>query len=151
MPLGDIRQPIEQLFVTFPLTVNTVPTPLNPSQDINSYIQSFFVCNPSFNANSVFWGDNQVSASSAGPTIGSGIEIVAGTTQSFVISEERQFYEIQDSLNDILTMLVSQATQCNVQSNIMKIPVIVWNPANFYLVAAATTTVSVAIMRSVYI
>jgi hypothetical protein len=142
--MADIRQPIEQLFVNFPLLVNTVPTPLNPSQDINSYVQSFFVCNPSTNANSVFWGDGGVS-------LISGIEILIGTTQQFVINQERQLYEIQDSIDGILAFLASQNPNCQIQSNIMKVPVIVWNPANIFLTTSVATTVAVCIMRNVYI
>ena len=146
----DIREPIEQLFVNFTLAVATTPTPLNPSQDINSYIQSFYVCNSSFNANSIFWGDGQVTAHSAG-SIGTGIEIPVGTTQQFLILQDRQLYEIQDSVNDILAFLTSQVPNCTVQSSTMKVPVIVWNPANFFLIAAVATTASISVMRNVYI
>ena len=146
----DIREPIEQLFVNYTVAVATTPTQLNPSMDISAYVQSFFICNPSFNANNVFWGDGQVTASSAG-NIGTGIEIIAGTTQQFIILQDRQFYEIQDSINDIIAFLSSQVKGCTIQSSVMKVPVVVWNPANFFLVAAVATTVSVSVMRNVYI
>jgi hypothetical protein len=145
--MADIRQPLEQLFVNFNLSVNSVPTPLNPSMDINSYVQSFTICNPSVNTASVFWGDGQVTSSVAG-TIGTGIEIVTGTSQTFIIRQERQFYELQEP-----ELITAQKEACKVISAHM-IPVIVWNPANFFLVttaAAAPVVVSICLFRNVYI
>jgi hypothetical protein len=145
--MAEIRQPIEQLFVTFPLVVNSVPTPLSAALDINAYVQSFDICNPSANTASVFWGDGQVTASTAG-SIGSGIEILTGTTQTFVIRQERQIYELQDP-----AIVIATKEACDVIHPQM-IPVVVWNPSNFFLIAtaaAAPVTVSCAIFRNVYI
>ncbi len=139
-----IRQPIEQLLVSYPLLVNTVPTPLNAALDINAYVQSFTIGNPSVNTASVFWGDGQVTASTAG-NIGSGIEILAGTAQHFIVEQIRQLYELQEPENLSAQKLVCQPLEP------VAIPVIVWNPQNFFLISTVATTVSVVIFRNVYI
>jgi hypothetical protein len=144
---GDTRQPLEQLFVTFTISVNSVPTPLSPPIDINAYVQSFTLCNPSVNTASVFWGDGQVTSSIAG-VIGTGIELLTGTSQAFVIRQERQFYELQEP-----ELLTAQKELCQVIDPKM-IPVVVWNPQNFFLVAtvaAAPVVISCCLFRNVYI
>jgi hypothetical protein len=141
------RQPLEQFFVNFSLAVQSTPTLLAPNLDINAYVQSFILSNPSVNTASVFWGDSGVTSSVAG-TIGTGVELLPGTSQSFVIQQERQFYEIQDPAR-----LLAIKELCQDLPMVM-IPVIVWNPQNFFLIAtaaAAPVTISGVIFRSVYI
>jgi len=145
--MGEIRQPLEQTFVNFNLVVNAVATALAASIDINAYVQSFTLCNPSVNTASVFWGDQQVTSSIAG-TIGTGIELLAGTSQTFIIRQERQFYELQEPM-----LITAQKEACQILPE-KKIPVIVWNPQNFFLIAtaaAAPVTISVCLFRNVYI
>lgn len=142
-----IREPVEQLFVTTNIIVQATPTPIGPALDISAYVQTFFLCNPSFNANSVFWGDNQVTASAAG-SIGTGIELLTGTSQKFVIRQERQLYEVQDP-----AILIAQKELCKALDPTL-IPVVVWNPQNIFVIAAAAAapvTISACFFRSVYI
>jgi hypothetical protein len=139
------RPPIEQSFFNVTLAVATSPTPLSTVLDLNNMIQTFIVCNPSFNSNSVFIGDSNVSASSAGPTIGTGVEILTGTSQKFVIREERQMYELQNPL-----MLFLQKYFCQ-PMDIDYIPVVAWKPNNVYLIAAVATSVSIMFFRNVYV
>lgn len=145
--MAEIRQPLEQLFVNFSIAVQSVPTPLAAAIDINAYVQSFILCNPSVNTASVFWGDGQVTSSIAG-SIGTGIELLSGTSQSFIIRQERQFYELQEP-----ELITAQKEACQVLTPQM-IPVIVWNPQNFFLIAtaaAAPVTISCCLFRNVYI
>jgi hypothetical protein len=143
MPIS--RPPIEQSFFNTKLAVATTPTPLNTALDLNSLIQAFIICNPSFNANSVFFGDSNVTASSAGPTIGTGLEIAVGLSREFRIIQDRQLYELQDP-----EMLMAQQALCqSLTPN--AIPIIVWKPNNIYLIAAVATTVSLCFFRNVYI
>jgi hypothetical protein len=152
---GASRIPLEQTFFNITVAVGLTATPLNNTLDIGNMIQSFSICNPSFNANSVFFGDSNVTASSAGPAIGTGLEIPVGSTQSFTVRQERQFYEIQDpDLQSAQALLAANASQAGVVCmplDPVMIPVIVWKPSNIYLVAAVATTVAVCFFRNVYV
>lgn len=138
------RTPLQQTYANFSIAVKTSPTPINPSLDISSMIQSFTLCNPAVNTNSVFYGDSGVTASTAG-NIGTGIELLTGTVQTFVIRQERQMYEVQDPV-----LLIAQKELCQVLPP-YEIPFIVWKLNDFWLVANAATTISCMIFRSPFI
>jgi hypothetical protein len=145
--MPDIREPIEQLFTTFNIIVKSTPTPVAPSIDKNSYIQSFILCNPSVNTASVFWGDSQVTSSIVG-AIGTGVELLTGTSQVFKIDQIRQLYEVQDP-----QILTAQKLLCE-PLNPNLIPVIVWDMSQVFVVAtaaAAPVTITACIFRNVYI
>lgn len=144
---GQQRPPIAQTFFNVSLAVQSTPTALAVQLDVTSLVQAFTVCNPSVNTASVFIGDQGVTSSVAG-TIGTGVEIVAGTSQTFSVRQDRQFYELQDP-----ALLLAQKELCQVLQPIL-IPVIVWQPNNIYLIAtaaAAPVTVSIMMFRNVYI
>jgi hypothetical protein len=149
--MPGIRAPIEQTFFNTTLIVQTTPTPLNASIDLSSMIQAFTVCNPSFNSASVFIGDAGVSASSAG-SIGTGIEILTSTSQTFEILQDRQMYELQDPAINMAEQILSSAGSGCQKVDPIYIPVIAWKPNNIFLICAvATVTVSVMFFRNVYI
>jgi hypothetical protein len=139
------RGPLEQTFFNFTVVVGTVPTPIAPTIDISSMIQSFSICNSQFNANPVYFGDAGVTSSSAG-VFGTGIEIVPGTTRDFLIQEDRQLYELQDP-----ELLSLEVAACQKHDGIA-IPVICWRLSQCFLIcAAATITVSIQVFRNIYV
>jgi hypothetical protein len=139
------RPPLEQTFFNFTVLVGTVPTPIAPTIDISSMIQAFSICNSTFNANPVYFGDVGVTASSAG-SIGTGMEINPGTTRDFRITEDRQLYELQDP--DLLTL---EVIACQKHDGV-SIPVLCWRLSQcFLIVAAGTQTVSIQVFRNVYV
>lgn len=134
------RTPIEQTFFSQSVLVsNVTPTPFANNLTITSLMQTIFICNPSSNTNSVFFGDNNVSTTQ-------GQEIVAGTGPiAIIIQQGRQLYELQDP-----EMITAQATACQPMDP-TSIPLVVWNPSNMFLIAAtAPTTVALLFFRNVY-
>lgn len=147
--MGINRLPIEQTVVSLAIAVGTGPTPIAQSISTTSMIQSILVCNFSTNANSLFFGDNNV-------TTATGAEIVVGTSYMFVIEQDRQLYELQDvvlQLAQMVAMITGAQMGCAPQGQIdpISIPVVVWNPQNLYLVAAAAQPASLQLFRNVYI
>lgn len=140
------RSPLQQTYANFVVNVKTTPTPVNVSLDISSMIQSFTLCNPSINTNSVFYGDSGVTASSAGPVIGTGIELLTGTQQTFIIRQERQMYEIQEPV-----LYIAQKELCTDEVTPYEIPFICWKLSDFYVVATVATSISCMIFRSPFI
>jgi hypothetical protein len=138
-----VRPPLQQTFFNTSLVVKTTPTPLNTSLDINNLITSFIISNSTFNSAPVYFGDSNVTASSAG-VFGTGIEILNGTSQKFLIEQTRQLYEIQ---NPVLISATKDACQ-TVQGD--AIPIIVWKPNDIWLISAAQQTVAICFFRNVY-
>lgn len=134
----DARPVIEQTFFSASILVGTVPTPLAGSLTTTSMIDAFILSNFSTNANSVFGGD-------AGITTNAGVEIIKGAGVTFRISQTRQLYEIQNPV-----LVSAQVALCSTMPP-DSIPVIVWNPSNFYLIASAPTTIGVIFFRNVYV
>src|SRR6266571_6055177 len=141
--MPSARIPIEQTFFGFTVAVTNVAVPIAPNLDVSSMIDSFFICNFSTNANSVFFGDQNV-------TITTGIEILTSSTIQFVIQQERQFYELQEpAIGAVET--IGLLGGCQVHSNPIMIPIKVWRLANCFLIAsvAGPTNVSVLALRNV--
>jgi hypothetical protein len=134
------RVPIEQSFTPGQLGVTAAAQPIS-GLDINNLTEAFIVSNPSTNANSVFIGDSSVS-------ITNGIEITPGSQLLFSVREERQLYEIQNALIKIFEMV-----KCSAYPDPDLIPLVVWNPSHFFLVAAVAgpTNVSMIFFRNVYV
>lgn len=134
------RNLIKQEFVTFGLDVQVVPTPINAQMGLTAMIDSFLVCVPVAAANSVFMGAD------AGVTITSGLEILAGTTEGFVIDHDgRQLYELQNPLMDLRNAALCKADQAET------IPFIAWDMTQIYLVAVGVTRVSIGCFKAVYV
>lgn len=135
------RLPREQIFAVLPLTVPSAnAVQVSASLNINNLIQSLAICNFSANANSVFLGQN------AAVTTTSGYEITPGNGPIFEIEQERELYELETPVENIL-----QLAQCGKPVNSVDIPLIVWNPSNMWLIAAtAPTNVSILIFNNVY-
>jgi hypothetical protein len=133
------RQNLEQTFLTQPLSVPTInQVQIAPSINLNNQIIAFMICNFSTNANSVFWGSNPVSTTS-------GIEITPGSAPLFTIDEVRQLYEIQTSAENLASMASCQMVPSTL------IPLVVWNPANIWIIAAnAITPVTIGLFYNVY-
>ncbi len=132
------RPVIEQTFFSASIAVGVAATPLAQQLNLSSMIEGFILSNFSSNANSVFAGD-------AGVTTTSGVEIIKGAGVTWRISQTRQLYEIQNP-----TLVSAQVALCQSMTGDM-IPVIVWNPSNFYLIAAAPTTIGAMFFRNVYV
>lgn len=137
MNLGSKRPLIVQQFRTFAFAVGTGPLPIEPSVDKTALITTVVISNPIAGI-SVFWGN-------PGVTIATGLEILPGTAPSFeILQEGRQLYELQSPV------LIEASERCpNLQPE--AIPFVVWSPSTMYLVAAAPTTVSVALFKAMYI
>jgi hypothetical protein len=131
------RDTIEQTFFGFNLAVGVTPTPLAQQLQMPSMIQSMILCNPSTNGNSVFFGDQNVSTLT-------GIELIVGTAVQLSLLQDRQFYELQDP-----TLITAQIAACQ-QIAPVSIPVIVWNPSNFWFVAAIAANINIVLFRNVY-
>src|SRR5262245_8885080 len=93
------RPIIKQEFTTLSFTVTTSAASPNPALGLTSLIDSFVITVPSSAANSVFIGSDQ------GVTTTTGLEILAGTSQNFRISQDRQLYELQMVLIEIYKCL----------------------------------------------
>jgi hypothetical protein len=135
------RTPREQTFQVVPLAVpSATAIQVSASININNLIQSLAICNFSANANSVFLGQNNA------VTTTSGYEIPPGTGPIFQIQQERELYELEVPLENLV-----QLANCGVPSTSVDIPMIVWNPSNMWLIAAtAPTNVSITIFNNVY-
>jgi hypothetical protein len=109
--------------------------------DLTALIQAFVISNPSGNANSVWLGDQTVS-------ITNGYEIKPGAGPLFAVTEERQFYEIQNPL-----IKQWETLNCQPYPNPDLIPIVCWNPSHFFLVSnvAGPTTVGMVFFKSVYV
>ena len=134
------RTPVEQTFVSISVSVPNTIVPMATQYQLPSLIQSMLICNPSSNGNSVFFGDQNV-------TTTSGIEVIAGTAINLAIVQERQLYEIQDP-----ALLQAQMIGCATITPV-SIPIVVWNPSDFYFIAgvAGPTVIAVMLFRNVYI
>lgn len=121
------------------IAVAVTPTPLssNPALTL-AYIDSFLLCVYTTAANSVFFGDQSV-------TTTNGMEIPAGVTVQFSISNERQLYELQLPLLPVASQIVCAAMP---QSDI---PFVYWDLSQLYLVAAAPTNVVIIPFKRAYV
>jgi hypothetical protein len=133
------RPLLEQQFTTFALTVETTPTPVNSGGNLTDMIETFTIAVPSTAANSVFFGNNNV-------TTTSGLEIQAGAIFVLAVNQARQLYETQLPLDELVRKVA-----CNAQWMPENIPFICWNLANIYLIAAAATSVSITTFRTPFI
>jgi hypothetical protein len=135
-----VRDIAFQPFTTVVVAVQITPTPIWPVQNKADLVDSFVLSVDAGAANNVFVGDQ-------GVTINSGIEVVRGTGPvNFIIHNQNMHYEIISYLADIAEILGCR------QPNMPKtIPFIIWDLTQVYLVAAAITSVRVAIFRSQFI
>lgn len=136
--LGLSRPLVAQQFNTFSFAVGIAAVPILANAQKQDLITTFIISNPIAGA-SVYLGNQGVSTTT-------GLEILAGTTPVFtVLQEGRQMYELQTQLMDI-----NAGLQCR-SMEIEKIPFIVWDMSNQFLVAAAPTTVSIALYPAMYL
>jgi len=142
--MAIIRPTIEQTFFNISVSVTNTVTSLQAQIQEPSMIQAFMLCNPSSNANSVFFGDQNVSTTT-------GIELVTGSSIFFNIIQDRQMYELQDLGVKETEVLLALAQQC-ADITPIGIPVIVWNPSNIWLIAgvAGPTLINAMLFRNVY-
>lgn len=135
------RNPREQTFQVIPLTVPSAnAVQVAASINLNNLIQSLAISNFSANANSIFLGQN------ASVTTTSGYEIVTGSGPIFQIQQEREMYELETPLENLVTL-----ANCGQPSTSVDIPIVVWNPSNMWLIAAtAPTPVAITIFNNVY-
>lgn len=135
------RPLVKQEATTFAVSVQITATPVNQQMGITAMIDSFIIAVPLGAANSVFIGFD------AGVTVGTGLEILAGTSEAFIIDHDgRQLYELQYPLMDI-----RNAGICGKPALQENIPLVVWDMTQIYLVAIAITTVSVGVFKAVYV
>ena len=135
-----VRRPyVIQPLLIFPLPVGTSATAIANSPNlVDAYIDSIFVNIPSAAANPVFFGMNNV-------TIATGLELQPGLIINFALNNERQLYELQYPILDIAT-----AMKCETQVP-DRLPVVVWDPSQLFLVAAAATDVRIALFKNPYV
>jgi hypothetical protein len=135
------RVPIEQTFSMGSLGVTNASQPIT-GIDINNLTEAFMISNPTSNVNSVFLGDSSVNTSN-------GIEIPPGSAPLFSIIETRQLYELQNALIRLYELI-----KCDSYPGPSDlIPLVVWNPSHFFLVASVPgpTTVGMIFFRNVYV
>lgn len=138
--LGTLRPLVVQQFLTRSIAVTAAALPIDPTQDKTKLITGFSIANPSTGA-SVFIGN-------AGVTTATGFEIPAGTAPFFGIDQQgRQMYELQKPLNEI-----NASMQCDISKAALDgIPFIVWDLSNFFIIAAAPTTVTLITFPTMYL
>lgn len=116
-------------------------SPLMQQAGLTSMIDTFVITVPAGATNSIFLGFDQ------GVIVGSGIELLAGTTTAFAIDHDtRQLYELQTlltRLNDVLCGRPVVPTD--------EIPFVVWDMSQIYVVAAASTPFTFAVFKAVYV
>lgn len=135
MPRPTVVQQIGQAVVAVGLT----PTPLSANPALqNAFIDSFLICVYTTAANSVFFGDSTVS-------ITTGIEIPAGVTVQFSISNERQLYEVQNPL-----LKIAESMTCENQRG-EEITFVYFDLSQLYLVAVAATNAIVMPFKRAYV
>src|SRR5215467_1113445 len=118
------RTPREQTFSSIPLTVPSAnAVQVSATININNLIQSLAICNFSANANSVFLGQNN------SVTTTSGYEIAPGNGPIFQIQQERELYELESPLENLV-----QLANCGAAPTSVDIPIVVWNPSNMWLI-----------------
>ena len=138
LQLGLKRPLVTQQFITFSVSVTTSPLPLTTTVNKEQLITSFIISNPSTGI-SVFIGNQGVSTTT-------GLEVIAGTTPVFeILQEGRQLYELQEPALDIVS-----GQQCR-RVEAFGIPFIVWDMTQWFVVAAAATTISVALFPAPYL
>ena len=139
MPFSVQRPLVAQEWATQGFTVNVAPAqPLGPNLGITSMIDSFYITVPAAAANSIFIGGNPA------VTTANGLELLAGTTSRFLVSQARQLYELQKPLLDVAR------TMCNIEHP-EAIPFVVWDMSQIYVVAVAATVISFAPFKAMYI
>lgn len=136
--MATVRPQVAQQFNTQVLAVQTTPTPLAGIQLTQAYIDNIIICVFSTAANSVFFGDQ-------GVTTSTGIEIPAGVSVQFPISNERPLYELQ---NPILRM-VAKVICDNVEG--FQVPFVYWDLTQLYLIAAVATNVVIAAPKRAWV
>jgi len=139
----SIQRPLlKQEAVNFAVTINNAnePVPLNSQMQLTAMVDSFMICNPVANANSIFIGFN------SNVTTANGMEIVTGTSVNFFIQHDgRQLYEIQGLVADIAVALTCRQMQLDA------IPFVCWDMSQVYIVATAATTIACIAFKAVYI
>lgn len=136
---GLQRPLLKQEATSMSFVVTTAAQSPTASLGLTSLIDSFMITVPLAAANSVFLGFDQ------GVTVTTGVELLAGTTSNFRIPQDRQLYEIQNLLVTIARCLAGE------NKPFEDIPFIVWDMSSIYLIAAANTTISLALFKAVYI
>lgn len=138
--VGTQRQLIAQTFNTRSIAVTAAALPIDPTVDKTKLITGFSISNPTGGI-SVFIGNGGVLTTT-------GFEIPAGTAPFFGIDQQgRQLYEIQAPLNSI-----NAGLKCNPNlENIEGLPFVVWDLSNFFIVAAAPTTVTLITFPTMYL
>lgn len=129
---GNSRPRATQEVIQFNRFVPPAPEeaiPISESLDETRLITTFIVTNYSTATNSVFLGASQAMHSS--------IEILPGASPVFTVFQEgRQMYELQI----LIKMISSQRAE-----DLVQIPVIVWNLRQWWLQAAGSSEIEVAI------
>jgi hypothetical protein len=139
--LGQLTQPggrpaVIQRAMNFQLSVTTVPQPL-----LNQpfYCETIVLDVVSSAANSVFFGFNSAVTSS------SGMELRAGQPIALRTENQRELWELQRSL-EYLAALMARDRGLEPPAP-FKSPRVVFNAADLYVVAAATTALAVVLFQ----
>jgi hypothetical protein len=136
------RPLLKQDATAFAFTVPVAPA-ASPGQQypLTALIDTFLVTVPAAAANSVFLGFDQ------GLIVGTGIELLAGTTVEFRVDHDgRQIYECQNLLTRLVETLCGRPIVPAEQ-----IPFVCWDMSQIYMVAAAPTAITMALFKAVYI
>lgn len=135
------RPLLKQEATAFAFTVPVAPAASPaPQYGLTSLIDSFTITVPTTAANSVFLGFD------GGVIVGTGIELLAGTTIEFRIEHDgRQIYELQNLVRKLIQH------QCGSAGEMEYIPFVCWDMSQIFLVAAAPTAVTMALFKAVYI
>ena len=137
-PIQQQRDTVAQDFNPAPVAVTANPTPLSGAAQQRSYIDSFLVCLYTTAANSVFLGGASV-------TTTTGIEIPAGVSIQFSLSNERPLYELSNAL-----MLITDAVRCeNIPGT--TIPFVYWDMSQIFAIAAANTSLIVLPFKRMFV
>ena len=139
-----VRRTVDRPYVLqpingFSITAGTTAIALSVNTElVSTFIDSILIGVPSAEAQGIFFGNQGVS-------LASGFPIEPGTSINLRLSNERQMYEVQAPLLQLVEFF-----KCKFQEP-TAIPFVIWDPSQVFVIAAAATDVRVVLFKSAYV
>ena len=125
------RHLVAQSFLSFAVQVGVTPTPLNLSCSIQSLVTLIILSVPKASTAPVLLGDSSVAIAKS-----NGLEIVPGCPVQLEVRNERQLYELQIPMVEMM---------CKVPESI---PFVVFDPSTIYLVSTAAQAIGCLLFKA---
>lgn len=133
MTLNIDRPTIEQNFIQRSISADTTAVSIYPSGSQGDYITAMIFSVPTGEAQSAFVGKQNVG-------IGSGLEIPVGVPIAIYGGQTRQLYELQKPL-----------TSLDCDNEPFAVPIPVFDPSNWFVIAAAATVFNITLFPEAYV